>query len=434
MERMYLTRVFPVILFITILTCLSGCNRPSPEDPPRELTIWAHAGQQQERKTLSRQVNRFHRRHPDIKVSLTFIPERTYNSQVQAAALGGSLPDILECDGPYLANYVWQGHLTPLEKLLPRELVSDLLPSIIAQGTIRGRLYAVGTFDSGLGIYARRSELSRAGVRIPAGIGDAWRAQELDQALAALAVHDPDGAVLDLKLNYPGEWFTYAFAPQLVSAGADLVSGRNGLKATGVLDSTRSVAVLRQMQRWFERGYVDANVDDSAFVSGRVPLSWAGHWEYQRYRKACGKDLVLLPLPDWGTGSRTGQGSWCWCITQRSKSRDNAAAFLSFLMEPDEVLVMCAANAAVPATQTAINRSPLYGPGGPLSLFVEQLRHSAVPRPRTPAYPMITSAFQEAFHAVRTGADVQASLSRAARLIDEDIRDNAGYQPVADRK
>ena len=73
-------------------------------------------------------------------------------------------------------------------------------------------------------------------------------------------------------------------------------------------------------------------------------------------------------------------------------------------------------------------RSPGYRPGGPLRLFVEQLEGGfVVPRPRTPAYPVITVAFQKAFDRIRSGGDVQAALDRAAAVIDEESEDNQGY-------
>jgi len=89
---------------------------------------------------------------------------------------------------------------------------------------------------------------------------------------------------------------------------------------------------------------------------------------------------------------------------------------------------MTEANGAVPATRRAIARSPLYRPGGPLDLFVRQLDGGyAVPRPPTPAYPVITAEFQKAFDRVRSGDDVQAALQRAATVIDREIEDNQGY-------
>jgi multiple sugar transport system substrate-binding protein len=413
---------------ITLAAC-SDESVPVAGVKPLQLHAWAHAGQAGEREVIQDQVTRFNKLNSDITVELTFIPERTYNAQVQAAAIAGDLPDLLEFDGPYLYNYVWQGHLQALDNLLPARLQKDLLPSIIEQGRYHGKLYAVGTFDSGLGLYARRSALEQVGARIPSGPRDAWTAQEFAALLKALADKDPDGAVLDLKFNYAGEWFTYAFSPILQSAGADLIERRDYQSADGVLNSAAAVKAMTQLQSWLKAGYVDANVDDGAFISGRVALSWVGHWEYPRYAKALGDDLLLLPLPDFGKGSRTGQGSWAWGINAEGQRADAAARFLSFLLQPDEVLAITNANGAVPARRAAIARSPLYAVGGPLHLFVEQLSEGyAVPRPQTPAYPVITSAFQQAFFDIRNGADVQKTLDHAVATIDQDIADNKGYR------
>ncbi len=89
---------------------------------------------------------------------------------------------------------------------------------------------------------------------------------------------------------------------------------------------------------------------------------------------------------------------------------------------------MSRANGAVPGTKTAIARSKLYGDNGPLRLFAVQLTDGySVPRPATPAYPVITSAFQQAFLDIRNGIDVQRALDKATTVIDRDIADNHGY-------
>jgi multiple sugar transport system substrate-binding protein len=51
----------------------------------------------------------------------------------------------------------------------------------------------------------------------------------------------------------------------------------------------------------------------------------------------------------------------------------------------------------------------------------------AVPRPVTPAYPVITEAFAAAVQNIVTGADVKAELDNAVKQIDQDIQDNQGY-------
>jgi multiple sugar transport system substrate-binding protein len=390
--------------------------------PAVPVAVWYHTGRPAERAVFEAQVAAFNARQTDFRVDLTLIPEGAYNAQVQAATLAGDLPDLLEMDGPLLASYAWSGLLRPLEGLLPEAAVAGLVSSIVAQGTWDGHLYGVGTFDSGLGLFADRDTLAAAGIEVPAGVADAWSADRFAEVLAALAKRDPDGRVLDLKLHQRGEWYTYAFSPLLVSAGADLID-RKRLRAEGTLDGPAAVAALTRVQDWIQAGYVDPDLDDAAFTTGRVALAWSGHWEYARAKAALGDRLAVLPLPDFGHGSRTGEGSWQWGITKHATAPEGAARFLAFLLEPGQVLAMADANGAPPATRAATARSALYGPDGALRLFAEQLAGTAVPRPRTPAYPAITAAFQRAFGDIVAGADVQGALTRAARDIDRDVTD-----------
>jgi multiple sugar transport system substrate-binding protein len=413
-----------------LLLTLSSCNKPAVKEG--SLQLWVHSGQESERQVIEQQVKRFNASQKQTPIKITFIPEGAYNAQVQAASLSKDLPDILEFDGPFVYNYVWQQNLIPIDNLIAQKVKQDLLPSILQQGTYKGRLYSVATFDSGLGLYAHRKQLQAAGVRIPAGNKDAWTLPEFNQALAALAQKDRDRQVLDLKLNYRGEWFTYGFSPILESAGGDLIRRSNYQSTDGSLNNPASVAAMKQVQTWIQKGYVDPNIDEAAFTSGRVALSWVGHWVYKDYAKAVGNDLVVLPLPNFGNGSKTSQGSWNWGITANCKKPKLAMRFLEFLLQPKEVLAMANANGAVPGTKTAIAQSNLYSSSGPLHLFADQLlAGQTVPRPQTPAYPVITSAFQEAFANIRNGLEVKTALDKAVTTIDLDIQDNQGYPDVS---
>ncbi|MGR9073426.1 MAG: extracellular solute-binding protein [Gammaproteobacteria bacterium] len=411
------------------LCTLYGCGADdSSGDGVVRIEVWAHAGQEAERRVLKEQVGRFNANRSEVEARLTLIPEGSYNAQLQAAAAAGDLPDIFELDGPYLALFAWQGRLRILDRLLPPGLVADLLPSVKAQGMYRGRLWAVGAYDSGLCLYADRSGLERAGIRIPA-LERPWLLDEFQEILGHLARSDPDGRVLDLKLNYAGEWYTYAFSPLLRSAGGGLASAESG--AGGILNGPASVAAMAAVQGWILQGLVDPNIDDAAFASGRVALAFGGHWNYARYREKLRNRLLLLPLPDFGKGPKTGQGSWLWAVAAESRNTAAAARFLTFLLSPPEILAMTSANGAVPSTRTAAALSPDYRPGGPLHLFVRQLEGGyAVPRPNTPAYPVITAEFQKAFDRIRSGADVASALDRAAEAVDNEIEDNRGYPLV----
>ncbi|MCB0323972.1 MAG: carbohydrate ABC transporter substrate-binding protein [Bdellovibrionales bacterium] len=412
------------LLALSFFWAAAACSDPGES---ATLTVWAHAGQPSERRVMQTLVAKFQQRYPHERVAVTFLPEGTYHAQVQAAAAAGELPDIVELDGPLVPRFVWQQLLVELDTLLPEQRTANLLPSIIEQGSFAGRLFAVGMFDSGLALYARRSNLEQHGIRIPTHPRAAWTRNEFEKILADLAADDLDGAVLDLKLNYTGEWFTYAFQPLFRSAGASLLPSA-GSTTVAALDGPRSEALLRRLQRWIvEDRYVDPNTDDRAFIDGRVGVSLSGHWEYGRNSAAFGDDLLVLPLPDLGYGSKSAQGSWMWAITKASIARPRAAAFLAFLLEAEQILAMTSANGAIPATVDAIRASDRFGQDSPAHLFVTQLKEGfTVPRPRTPAYPVVTIAIQRLLYDVRTGESVGPAAVNAARRISRELAIVAG--------
>ena len=424
---MFIKKIRWLVLVAIAVFCFIGCTKNIRQDGT--LHVWVHSGQAAERETIEQQVKKFNALNRDISIELTTLPEGSYNAQVQVAAISGKLPDVLEFDGPFIYNYVWQRNLIPLDNLISANVRQDLLPSLLKQGTYKNHLYSVGTFDSGLGLYARRSLLQSQNIRIPTTNEEAWTAEEFAQILTTLAKNDSDRQVLDLKLNYQGEWFTYAFSPIIQSAGGDLIDRSSFSSSQGWLNGQPAIAALTELQSWLEQGFVDPNIDDAAFTGGRVALSWSGHWVYQDYAKAFGEDLVLLPLPNFGQGSKTGQGSWNWGITRNCRHPKAAMAFLEFLLQPEEVLAMANANGAVPGTKTAIAQSPLYAANAPLHLFADQLLNGqSIPRPQTPAYPVITSAFAQAFANIRNQFSVKKALDRAVVMIDQDIQDNQGYR------
>ncbi len=395
------------------------------------VSVWFHSGKGEERQVLDEQVTAFNAAHTDVQVKAVQLPEGSYNDQVQAAALAGDLPCLLDFDGPFLYNYAWSGYLAPIDKYVSDSLRKDFLPSIIAQGTYAGHLYSLGTFDSGLAIWGNKAYLEKAGVRIPTGIDDAWTKEEFLDALKKLQALPEVKYAIDFKMNYgQGEWYTYGFSPIVQSFGGDLINRKDYQSSDGVLNSPQAVEAMTFFQGLFKDGYANAKPagDDDFYVKKVTALSWVGHWMWGPHSENLGDDLVLIPMPKLGDKAVTGMGSWNWGLTSSCKTPDAAWKFLDFLISPDEILHMTNANGAVPARNSAIAKSKLYAKGGSLNVFVQQLQNGvAVPRPVTPAYPVITTSFAEAVQNIVSGADVKAELDKAVANIDQDIKDNKGY-------
>jgi multiple sugar transport system substrate-binding protein len=391
------------------------------------ITAWFHASASvdAERRTMVRQVADFNRSQRLVHVTLITLPEGDYGPEVATAAANGTLPDVLDFDGPNLYNYAWAGDLKPIDSCLTRRQRADLLPSIRQQGTYAGRTWGVGTFDSGLGLYVRRSILQRAGISIPTSASQAWTVTQFTHILArlrAIGYQQP----LDLQINYDSkapEWNTYGFAPAVWSAGGDLIDRTGYRRVLGFLNGAPAVRALTVIQGWAKAGYVNPNRDGMAFEQGETPISWVGHWQFDAYTKAFPGDVQIVPLPRFGPHDVTDMGSWQWGITANATNGDAAWRFISFLLRPRQVVQMTHADGAVPGTYSAIALSPRFANGGPEHLYVEQLESAvAKPRPQTAAYPALTAAFANAFQAIVVDRKpVKPTLDAAARSVTADL-------------
>jgi multiple sugar transport system substrate-binding protein len=429
-----------------LLTLAAACDRP-PDQPSTApdstcdgelgtattyITAWFHdSGSTAEAETVRRQVDAFNASGKQVQVKLITVPVSDYANQVAVAAAHGGLPDVLDFDGPNLYNYAWSGKLKPIDSCVSKAMRDDLLPSIVEQGTYANHLWGIGTFDSGLGLYVRPSILTRAGIRIPNGPDDAWTADEFTDILARLR-RAGFPRPLDLQVNEPNpEWYTYGFAPAVWSAGGDLIDRANYRTADGILNGPNSVKAFTVLQRWFTDEYIDPNSDGDAFERGSSPISWIGHWFYERYTKAFPGDVKIVSLPNFGDHTATASGSWQWGITSNAPDGDAVWRFLQFLLRPQEVLRMTDANGAVPATRSAIWMAPNFAAGGPEHLYIEQLETAvARARPQSPAYPALSAAFAGAFKAaVIDGQPVQAALDEAVSRVEGDLREHRYYPP-----
>ncbi|MEA2026266.1 MAG: extracellular solute-binding protein [Chloroflexota bacterium] len=423
---------------------------------PVELTIMVHTGTNPGAEQES--VDAFNA-GPGAELGITLetipLPETAFETAIRSAAASGTLADLFDMDGPTLYPFAWAGIARSIDSCVSQEKRDEFLGSIIQQGTYEGELYSLGSFESGLGLWAHKSMLDEVGARIPAGIDDAWTADEFTQILKDLEAAG-HSTPLDIKWWYgAGEWRPYGFAPMIQSAGGDIIDRNTWDTADGALNGPEAVGAFTTFQGWVNDGLVDMDaLDDNNFIVGadgeantgdEVAISWVGHWMSPAYGEALGDDLVLLPLPDFGNGSKTGMGSWNWAATSGPDGVPNSGdeadldavyAYIDFVTGPEEIDRFVTAFGAVPSTKTAIANSPNHMEGGSMAMYVDNLKAAhtdvslvqagAVPRPATPAYIFIRDEFSDLMADIVAGVDVQSRLDEAVQRIDQEIAD-AGY-------
>ena len=385
-------------------------------------------------------ARRFEEANPDVDIELIHAPHDAYNEKFSAAVMAKQLPDIMELDAPFLANYVWSGYLQPIKPLVDADLVEDMTESNVSQGTypIDKELYAIGLTDSSVVLYGNKKYLEAIGARIPTSVEDAWTREEFEGYLEKLSKLDGVKWPIDTFRGYgiKTEWITYAYGPLLESAGCDLID-RKTWTATGTLDSEACVKALTMMQDWVKKGWVvpTSSGTNQFYAEGQpAALAMGGHWFYAEAAAAMKDNIVVLPLPKIGEKGVSPNGTWIWGISASSENPEIAGKFLSFLLKDKGYREYAKTQSAYPGLKSFAADSPLYADGGPLAIAFEQASKTAIARPPHPAYPTITSAFMQAVDKIFNGDDAQEALTAAAKKIDEDIEDNAGYPPFDEQQ
>ncbi|MBL8131534.1 MAG: extracellular solute-binding protein, partial [Anaerolineae bacterium] len=212
----------------------------------------------------------------------------------------------------------------------------------------------------------------------------------------------------------------------------DLIDRSTYLSAEDVLNGEAAVAWGDWWQSLFERGLAPGTSQDGAdrdtgFIDGRYALQWNGNWAALGALDAYGDDMLFLPAPDFGSGSRIGAASWQFGVSAASQNQEGANAFIAFALQDEYLAAFSNGIGLIPATLTAAAMTENYAPGGPLEVFFELSNQQGLIRPPTPGYPVMALVFEKAAADIANGADVQTALDAAVDEIDADIEANGGY-------
>ncbi|WP_431330481.1 ABC transporter substrate-binding protein [Streptomyces sp. IPPR8] len=427
-RRLALASVAAAAATALVAGCASGTGGSSSGASGDTLTLWTHnAGNSAELDVVKKIIKDFNESQDKYTVELQSFPQTDYNNSVVAAASARKLPCLLDVDGPNVANWAWGGYLAPIDVSGSEVPVEDQLASTV--GTYKDQLYSFGFYDVSLSFFARKSVLNEHGIRIPT-MDKPWTKGEFDTALAKLKKSGKFEYPLEMGTGGTGEWWPYAYSPQLQSFGGDLID-RDGYKtASGTLDGKDSVEWGNWFRSLVTKGYMakksgaDPNKD---FLAGKSAIQWDGSWNAAKNAEKLGDDLAIIPPVDFGGGPKIGGASWQWAMSSTCSNKDGAQEWLQFSRQTKYFVDYAKATSTIPATDAAAQQIADYQPGGKFEVLVQFAREYATVRPVTPAYPYISTEFQKAAQDILAGADPEDALSQAAKNIDNNLKTNNNY-------
>lgn len=393
-----------------------------------EVSLWYHgAGNNVEADLINGIIGDFNASQSEYEVVIESFPQESYNDSIEAAALAGNLPCIIDVDGPVMPRWAWAGYLQPLP--IDETKIEKFLAG--TKGIWNETLYSVGLWDAAIALYGRQSTLTELGLRTPT-LEEPWDKVEFMAAMDAAKASEKYEYAIDLGMAWKGEWYPYAFGPFIQSFGGDMIDRSSYTTADGVLNGDAAMAFGEWWQNMFAGGYAPGTSQDGAdrdtgFIEGKYAFSWNGNWAAVATMDGGVDDVVFLPAPDFGNGSTIGAASWQFGVSKTCESPEGAAAWIEFALQDKYLAAFSDGIGLIPSTTDAAAMTANYAPGGKLEVFFGLSEAQALVRPVTPGYPVVAKVFEKALADIADGADVADTLDAAVDEIDADIEANKGY-------
>ena len=388
-------------------TALIGCGKSaskSSQGNDKAVTFWVNCSDETpEGKAWDKIGDKFNAENgKGYQVKIEYIPRSGsgggYEDKVNAAITTNTLPDIISLDGPNTAAYASSKVIAPLDDYLADANMDDVLDSIKQQGTYDGKFYAFGFSESGVGVYYNKKMFQEAGIDLTTlpTLEKPWTWTEFQEICATIKDKFKSPAI-DIQLENADEMLTYAYTPFIWSNGGDVVD-ETGTKAEGYFKAKKSVEGLQFIQDLVKNGYTTNTPVKKGFETGKYAMLLSGSWTMAdlsaNYKDI---DYGILPYPVSDTTKKlvSPTGSWELAMSQTTKKKDAAAAFILYATNTESSKIMSLGNQVLPIRKSTAELIKNDIPEG-MKFLMEQNQMSGHARPVVVAYPQVSRAFQQA--------------------------------------
>ncbi len=397
------------------LLLLLGCG-PEPAGGPVTVSV-SGSVLGAEGRILRRQLERFDREHPELRVEMRPTPDAAdlrHQLYVQWLNARATDPDILQVDAIWTPEFAAAGWILPLDRYASD--TADFFPVTIDANRWDGRLFAMPWFvDVGM-LYWRTDLFDRA----PA----TWDA--LDREVRrAIAGGSPRYGLVWQGARYEGLVTVFleylgSFGGRILDGGRVTVAEAPGVRALTLMrDQIRTGVVPGRVLTWHEEEPRFAFQNGEAAMMRNWPYA-AGPMGDTAESRVAGR-FAVAPMPAGPGGHPTAAfGGAQLAINAFSPEAEAAWLVIEYLTGPERMLERAQVVGQFP-TRVKIYDDPALADA--LEIPPAQAREvieAAVPRPVTPVYTQLSEILQIQLHrALSRQAEPGDALARAAAAMQE---------------
>lgn len=319
------------------------------EDKPEEVTLrMAWWGSQPRHDYTLEVIDLYEQQNPHVTIEPEYAGWPDYWKKLGPQAAANELPDILQMDLSYLAQYGEKNQLADLTPFLNEQIdVSNISDSVVSGGSLGDQLYGFNLGVNAIGFHYDPALLKQAGVD---SIPDDWTWSDytdMAQKAADAGLLMDSGMQADVFFNY-----------YLRTQGKTLYSADGS--SLGYEDDQLFIDHFGQLADLVEKGAIPTpdvrdqivgNVEMEPVVKNEGIGVWQWSNQFGGLQQVADRPMEMAPMP--GPGMEKGlflKPSMFFSIAENSKVKEEAAKFISFFVNNEEANAIIKGDRGVPGS------------------------------------------------------------------------------------
>ncbi len=323
----------------------------SASGEPVNLTFSTYAFQEPTIAATEEIVAAWNEANPDIQVELVMTSAENVHDQLVTQFAGGTAPDIIHDESADILGFAEQGYLADLAPYFSEELIASVSEGIWSSVTTPdGAIIAAPTLLQSYVVFANVDAFEAAGVEVPTGETLAW--DDFEQLAVDLApeggyglgwgLRSPTATVMNLALGFGGDFFTIEGDEVTFEAGEAEMEVPRRIHAL-----TYEAGVLDPVTLTLSGGDTMPGFIGGDYALWAAPDFWA-----QQLVASAPEDLNWIVLPPLAgpEGATQAANPQTLSVPVDSEHPEEAAAFISFVMEAENLAALAQGDWLIPAS------------------------------------------------------------------------------------
>lgn len=341
------------ITTLLVASCGSGGGSDDGGDGPVTLTFQSLSDQPAAIEATESIVDEWNAANPDVQVEIVPAGWDGIYDKLITQFNGGAAPDIIHYEAASIVPFAVDGYLADLSEYMSEEKRADIPEGILDAVTVDDQVIAYPTELQSYMVFANRTMLEAAGVEIPTGETMTW-----DELREIARVTTTDGAYgLGWGLASP----TAAFMAMAPGFGGEYFEGTGADASITIGEGEMALPELVGAMAYEDRTVLPVTLTQSgsetlaSFYAGQVAMTIQGSFQAANIANDApeGFDWVVLPPLEGPEGPEQAANPQTLSVNIDSEHVEEAAEFIEFFTDTENLAALNEADALIPATTSA---------------------------------------------------------------------------------